>query len=67
MPLSFSDSQIEILQRLAEPLQPVDRDRYLRRVVELLGGQEIGDGTVSRAARMAQRELLRAPISGTFP
>jgi hypothetical protein len=49
------------VERMAEPLSPLDRAAFLRRVAELLDGIEIGDGSVARAARTAQSELWRAP------
>jgi hypothetical protein len=59
--LSLSDAQLEIVRAFAEPLDPEQRDAYLHRVAALLRGQELGDGSVSRAARMAQAELRRVP------
>jgi DNA-directed RNA polymerase specialized sigma24 family protein len=52
-PLALSDQQLAIIRRAAAPLHPRDRSAFLQRVAELLNGQEIGDGTVARAA--AQR------------
>jgi len=66
--LRLSDDQLAIVQRLALPLQPLQRTVYLERVAELLSAEiEIGDGSVSRAARQAQVELLRpAAMNGRF-
>jgi hypothetical protein len=61
MPIALTDSQLDIITRHAEPLPAKDRDKYLHRVASLLHGVEIGDGTVSRAARQAQSEFFRAP------
>ena len=58
MPLALTDIQIAVIRGLAEPLDPEDRDGYLRRVAELLNGRNVGDGVVARAARTAQSELL---------
>ena len=60
-PLGLTDDQLDVIQRLAEPLDPQDRDACLRRVAALLDGHEIGDGAISRAARQAQHELFRPP------
>ena len=61
MPISLTDDQLAQIVACAEPLPPPDRDRYLRRVADLLRDVEIGDGAVSRAARAAQAEVFRAP------
>jgi hypothetical protein len=61
MPLAFTDPQMDVILRAAEPLHPQDRSAYLQRVADLLNGHELGDGLVSRAARQAQRELFRPP------
>jgi hypothetical protein len=60
-PLALTDDQMSIIQRAASPLHPHDRGPFLERVAELLQGHELGDGIVSRAARAAQRQFLRAP------
>ncbi len=60
--ISLSDSQLSVVMNYAEPLPPADRDKFLHRVASLLHGVEIGDGTVSRAARQAQSEIFKAPI-----
>jgi hypothetical protein len=59
--LALSDTQLDIIRRLAEPLVYADRDPYLARVAELLRGCELGDGVVGRAARQAQAEFRRSP------
>jgi hypothetical protein len=66
--LSLSDSQLDIIRRLAEPLASGDRGAYLQRIAALLRGRVIGDGAVSRAAQMAQAEFRRpAAIDGRAP
>jgi hypothetical protein len=45
----------------AEPLHPAQLSAFLQRVAELLNGQEIGEGTVARAAREAQRRYWEVP------
>ena len=56
-------SEVQSLKNgwVAEPLHGADRGRFLERVAELLAGVEIGDGSVARAARLAQSELWRVP------
>jgi hypothetical protein len=61
--LKFTDSQMAIIRRLAEPLLYADRDRFLHRVAELLRGREVGDGVVYRAAERAQREISRRSVT----
>jgi hypothetical protein len=57
--LKFSDDQLDIIQRAAAPLHQDERAAFLTTVAELLRGQEIGDGSVARAAAEAQRKFLR--------
>lgn len=59
MPLALTDDQMHIIQRMAAPVHPNDRGAYLQTVADLLRGQPLGDGTVSRAAREAQKRFLR--------
>jgi hypothetical protein len=62
--LQLTDDQERIIDRLAAPLQPADRDRYRERVYALLSEcREVGDGLVSRVAAAVQRETLTAPPS----
>ena len=54
------------MQRLALPLHPNDRHKYLQKAAELLyqGGEvDIGDGAVARAARIAQKQFFTPPIN----
>jgi len=60
-PLALSDDQMSIIEQMAAPLAPADRPAYLERVAALLADVEIGDGSVTRAAKQAQGELWRAP------
>jgi hypothetical protein len=59
--LALSDTQLDIIHRFAQPLDVKDRGPYLERCAQLLRGQEIGDGIVSRMAQMAQAEFRRLP------
>jgi len=60
--LALTDSQMNTIQKLAEPLVYADRAAYLARVAELLRGHELGDGAVGRAARQAALEFRRNPM-----
>ena len=42
----YSDDQMTIVLRGAEPLHPHDHGPYLEAVAELLRGREVGDGLV---------------------
>jgi hypothetical protein len=61
-PISLSDQQLQQIMTAAASLHVADRDAFLRGVAERLRRQVIGDGTVSRAVRDAQREFFRAPL-----
>ena len=60
-PLRLTDDQLDIIRRAAVPVHPHDRAAYLEAVAELLAGREIGDGSVARAAREAQRRFRNPP------
>src|SRR5262249_31582826 len=61
-PLALTDDQLDIVRRLAEPLQYGDRGAYLLRISELLRGHELGDGIVFRCAEQAQKEFRRSTV-----
>jgi hypothetical protein len=54
---------IKIVKDAAAPLLPANRRRFLERVDALLReeGGPIGEGTIGRAVRRAQREFLSVP------
>jgi hypothetical protein len=59
-PLSLSDCQLATVMTAAEPLNPHDRDAFLRSVATMLRGErELGDGVVARTCRQLQKEFLR--------
>jgi hypothetical protein len=60
-PLALTDTQMNTVISLAEPLEPADRDTYLRQVAERLNGHELGDGYVTRVCREVQSGLFRPP------
>jgi hypothetical protein len=65
-PLGLSNLQAEQVWQLAQPLARADRAKYLQRFAELLSLEvEVGDGSVSRAARPAQSEFLRPMVLST--
>ena len=50
-PLALSDSQLDQIMRLAQPLQPAARDAFLRILAhEFRGRHDIGDGELHRVA-----------------
>jgi hypothetical protein len=58
-PLRLSDDGLRIVRDYAKPLLPSARGRFLEHVARLLEGKrEVGPGTVARACREAQRDLL---------
>ena len=68
-PLSLSDDELETLTRLADPIEVVLRDSFLRAVaVELRRYQpdEIGPGLINRVGRELQRQFL-TPSLGSVP
>jgi hypothetical protein len=66
-PLSLSDEQLDTVQRAAAQIDIDLRPAFLQCVANLQAGEPaIGDGSVARACRAAQREFLKAPdLSGT--
>jgi hypothetical protein len=54
---------VRIVRDAAQPLLPGNRRRFLERVDALLReeGGPIGEGTIGRAVRRAQREFLSIP------
>jgi hypothetical protein len=63
MPISLSDSELDVVMAAAKPLMPSDRDAFLRDVaVELARYPELGPGIVGRVVGKIQRQHL-APRS----
>jgi hypothetical protein len=67
MPIAFSDEQLDAIMRAAQPLAPVDRERFVQAVTAALQGREIGDGTVYLAIREAQRQFFAPPVLNQQP
>lgn len=61
MPLRLTDEQLTAIMRGAQPLAPNRRDAYLREIADALAGRELGDGTVARAIRTAQKRHFDVP------
>jgi hypothetical protein len=62
MKLSLTESQCDIVWQAASPLPRADHSLFLERVAELLNAEpEIGDGTVYRAVREAQKVCWTPP------
>jgi hypothetical protein len=61
VPLSFSDDALQVLMRLAEPIDRELRDPFLRAVATELRGHEgevVDSGLAYRTGRALQREFL---------
>jgi hypothetical protein len=56
---SMSDSQLQALCELTEPLPPELRSELLRLTAAELAGVEPGDGSLARAARVALAKVKR--------
>jgi len=60
--MTLSEESRQILLALARPLPPMVREVFFRQVVDALAGyDEIGPGTVYRAAMAVQQALFDAP------
>ncbi len=60
-PIRLTDDQLGVIYSAAAPLHRADRDAFLRNVAERLRGIEIGDGSIARACRDAQRQFISPP------
>ena len=62
MPLSLSDSELQIAMTAAAPIPPHHRDQFLRDVVgELEKHPEIGAGIIGRVCAKVQKQHLNPP------
>lgn len=60
--MSLSDAELQTVMSAAAPLQPHQRDQFLREVAsELSRHLEIGPGIVSRTCSRLQRQHINAP------
>jgi hypothetical protein len=66
-PLALTDDQLTAIYQAAGPIPPDLRGAFLESVASKLAGEAVvGDGSVARACREAQREFWKAPdLSGT--
>ena len=61
-PIALTDAEITSIMRMARPLQPDDRVRFVELVAaKLRGRRELGEGTVWRTCVEIQRQLFRPP------
>jgi hypothetical protein len=61
-PICLTDSELEAVMNACRPLQPRDRDRFLRQVAEaIVALPERGDGSVARAIRATWRTFYDPP------
>jgi predicted DNA-binding transcriptional regulator YafY len=61
-PISLTDSELTAVMDAARPLQPRDRDRFLRAVAQAIAElPEIGPGSVYRAIHATFRANFDAP------
>jgi hypothetical protein len=66
---SLSDSELDVIMNLAQPLDPAMRDPFLRAVAAELRRyrpEDIGPGAVFRTAKALQREFFVAPPPGSL-
>jgi hypothetical protein len=62
-PLALTDTQLDIVFRLAAPLLAADRPAFLEDVARALGGlPEVGDGIVARTCAEIQRRYWTPPV-----
>ena len=68
-PIGVSDNQLDMIMRACAPLEPVDRDPFLRALAAALCGepQPLGDGAVYRACKALQREFFKPPVIERSP
>jgi hypothetical protein len=65
-PIALSDSELTTIMAACRPLNPADRESFLRAVATVLGGKSIlgevlGDGVVSRVCREIQSRYWQPP------
>jgi hypothetical protein len=61
-PISLTDNELTAIMDAARPLQPRDRDRFLRQIAEaIVAMPERGPGAIHRAIRSVWREYFDAP------
>jgi hypothetical protein len=67
-PLALSDTQLDLIHRLAWPLLPADRGAYLEAVTAALQLEPtLGDGVIHRIAVECQRRFWTPPEVEKMP
>jgi hypothetical protein len=62
MPISLTDSELDAVMNAARPLQPRDRDLFLRHIARVIAElPERGPGSVYRAIHATVREHFDPP------
>jgi hypothetical protein len=67
---SLSDSELDVIMNLAQPIDPELRDPFLRAVAIELARyptEAIGPGMLNRVGRELQRQFMGAPSLGAVP
>jgi len=65
-PISLTDSELTAVMDACRPLQPRDRDRFLRAVAQAIADlPEVGPGSVHRAIASVWRQHYDAPVLRT--
>jgi hypothetical protein len=61
-PISLTDSELTAVMDAARPLQPRDRDRFLKAVAQAIAAlPEVGPGSVHRAIASVWRQHFDTP------
>jgi len=61
--LKLTDEQLDIVMAACQPLQPHQRDAFLREVAaQLSAAGELGPGLVARVCATVQRQYFDAPL-----
>jgi hypothetical protein len=61
-PIALTDSELTAIMNACRPLQPADRDLFLKDIaIELARAPMLGDGVVFRAIREVQRRHRDPP------
>jgi hypothetical protein len=58
MPLALTQSQLDQVMQIAQPIPPDVREDYLLLVAQALAGRKFGDGDVYRACAAAAKQVM---------
>jgi hypothetical protein len=65
-PLALTDTQLDIVFRMAAPLVATDRTGFMEDVARALGGlPDVGDGIVARTCAQVQRKYWSPPVTAS--